>query len=57
MGAVAPIVAGGLLDTFDGALGWGAAFGFNGLLAVVGVAALLILRRMPEAANMAAGKK
>ncbi len=57
VGAVAPIVAGGLLDAFDGALGWGAAFGFNGLLAVVGVAALLILRRMPEALNMAAGKK
>ena len=57
VGAVAPVVAGGLLDVFDGALGWGAAFGFNGLLAVVGVAALLILRRMPEASSMAAGKR
>ncbi len=57
VGAVAPIVAGGLLDALDGTLGWGAAFGFNGLLAVVGVTALLILRRMPEAAGMAAGKR
>lgn len=57
VGAIAPVVAGGLLDVFDGALGWGAAFGFNGLLAVVGVAALLILRRMPEASSMAAGKR
>ena len=57
VGAVAPVIAGGLLDVFDGTLGWGAAFGFNGLLAVIGVAALLVLRRMPEAVNMAAGKK
>ena len=57
VGAIAPVVAGGLLDVFDGALGWGAAFGFNGLLAVIGVAALLILRRMPEASSMTAGKR
>ncbi|MCY4653435.1 MAG: hypothetical protein OXC95_09760, partial [Dehalococcoidia bacterium] len=57
VGAIAPIVAGGLLDVFDGTLGWGAAFGFNGMLAVIGVAALLVLRRMPEAKNMAAGKR
>ncbi len=57
VGAIAPIVAGGLLDIFQGTAGWGAAFGFNGLLAVIGVAALLILRRLPEASNMASGKR
>ena len=57
VGAVAPIVAGGLLDVFQGTTGWGAAFGFNGLLAVIGVASLVMLRRLPEASNMAAGKK
>ena len=57
VGAIAPVIAGGLLDMFDGALGWGVAFGFNGMLAVVGVTALLMLRRMPEASNMASGKK
>ncbi len=57
VGAIAPVIAGGLLDVFDGALGWGAAFGFNGMLAVIGVTALTILRRMPEAVNMAAGKR
>ena len=57
VGAVAPIVAGGLLDAFDGMFGWAAAFGFNGALAVVGVAALTLLRRMPEASNMASGRK
>ncbi len=57
VGAVAPIAAGGLLDAFRGATGWGAAFGFNGALAVVGVGALLLLRRLPEAERMAAGRK
>ncbi len=57
VGAAAPIVAGGLLDVFQGTAGWGAAFGFNGLLAVVGVTALIILRRLPEAYGMASGKK
>ena len=57
VGAIAPIVAGGLLDVFEGTVGWGAAFGFNGLLAVVGVAALLVLRRLPEAVGMAGGKR
>ena len=57
VGAVAPIVAGGLLDVFEGTMGWGAAFGFNGLLAVVGVSALLVLRRLPEAVGMAGGKR
>ena len=57
VGAAAPIAAGGLLDLFEGTSGWGAAFGFNGLLAVVGVAALIVLRRLPEASNMASGRK
>ena len=46
VGAVAPVAAGGILDAFAGANGWGIVFAFNGLLAVGGVSALLVLRRM-----------
>lgn len=46
VGAVAPVAAGGILDAFAGANGWGIVFAFNGLLAVGGVSALLALRRM-----------
>lgn len=48
VGAVAPVAAGGILDAFagTGTDGWGIVFAFNGLLAVGGVSALLVLRRM-----------
>ena len=46
VGAVAPVAAGGILDALGGANGWGIVFAFNGLLAVGGVSALLVLRRM-----------
>lgn len=46
VGAVVPVVAGSILDLADPASGWRLAFGFNGLLAVGGIAALLWLRRL-----------
>ena len=57
VGAAAPILAGAILDLFDGALGWGLSFTLNGVLAVLGVSALLILRRQPIATNMANGRR
>ena len=57
VGAAAPIVAGSILDLFQDDSGWGLAFGFNGVLAVIGVMALILLRRLPEASRMAGGKK
>jgi MFS family permease len=57
VGALAPVLAGSILDFSHTSLGWVLAFGFNGLLAVMGVAALLWLRRLPEAKQMAAGKR
>ena len=56
VGAAAPILAGAILDLFDGPLGWGLSFTLNGALAILGVAALLILRRQPIASNMAGGR-
>jgi MFS family permease len=46
LGAAVPILAGAILDASDD-WGWIIAFGFNGLLAVAGVACLLWLRRLP----------
>ena len=43
-GALAPVVAGGILELAHGVAGWGLAFGFNGMLAVAGVSALALLR-------------
>ena len=57
VGAAAPILAGAILDLFGGSLGWGLSFTLNGVLAVLGVAALLILRRQPIATNMANGRR
>jgi len=57
VGAIAPVVAGCLLDVTTPGAGWGLAFGFNGMLAVVGVSALLGLRRLPEASRMANGRR
>ena len=57
VGTAAPILAGAILDMFDGALGWGLSFTLNGILAVLGVSALLILRRQPISSNMAGGRR
>lgn len=55
--AVAPVAAGSILDLATSASGWGLAFSFNGALAVMGVGALLWLRRLPRARQMASGKR
>ena len=57
VGAVAPVLAGAILDLFQGQAGWGLAFGFNGLIAVAGVAALAALRRLPDARRLAGGRR
>ena len=51
------MLAGGILDIVEGAAGWGLAFGFNGLLAVAGLVALWMLRRHPDSAVMAEGRR
>ena len=57
VGAIAPVLAGGILDIVEGAVGWGLAFGFNGLLAVAGLTSLWLLRRHPDAETMAEGRR
>ncbi len=57
IGAAVPVVAGSLLDWQAGPAGWVLAFTFNGLLALVGVWGLQRLRRLPEAVDMAAGRR
>jgi MFS family permease len=56
IGAVVPVMAGFILDLAQAELKWGFAFSFNGLLALMGVGALVWLRRLPQAVKMAAGK-
>ena len=57
VGAIAPVLAGGILDIVEGAAGWGLAFGLNGLLAVAGLVSLWLLRRHPDASEMAEGRR
>lgn len=57
VGAAMPVVAGSILDLAHSTSGWGLAFTFNGLLAITGVAALVWLRRLPQSAQMAGGKR
>lgn len=57
VGAIAPVVAGSILDLNTSSAGWGLAFSFNGALAVVAVAILLALRRSPEATALAGGRR
>ena len=57
LGAAMPVVAGSILDLAQTASGWGIAFTFNGLLAVIGVASLVWLHRLPQAAQLAGGKR
>lgn len=53
-GAAAPIIAGSILDLGRTRGGWELAFSFNGVLAVVGVIALLWLGRMPQTNKLSA---
>lgn len=57
IGAVLPVAAGAILDLAPVGLEWGLAFSLNGLLAVMGIAILLWLRRLPQAVKMAVGKR
>jgi MFS family permease len=57
VGAVLPVVAGFILDLMPSGAAWGWAFSFNGLLALLGVIALLWLRRLPESTRMAGGRR
>lgn len=57
VGAAMPVVAGSILDLAQSASGWGLAFTFNGVLAIIGVASLVWLRVLPQATQMAAGKR
>ena len=57
VGAIVPILAGSLLDIGTANWRWGLAFTLNGVLAVAGVFFLLWQRRLPEAINMAGGRR
>jgi MFS family permease len=57
IGAVLPVAAGAILDFAPTGLEWGLAFSLNGLLAVMGITTLFWLRRLPQAAKMAVGKR
>ena len=57
VGAIAPVVAGRILDAVRPSEGWALAFGFNAALAVPAVLCLLWLRRLPEATRMASGRR
>ena len=54
-GAISPVLFGWVLDVTDGA--WGAAFASLGLVALVGPAAMLTLRRHPASRLMASGRR
>ncbi len=54
-GAISPVLFGWVLDVTDGA--WGAAFTSLGLIALVGPAAMLALRRHPASRLMASGRR
>ena len=51
-----PVVFGLILDAAGAGLGWGLGFVSGGVVALLGVAAMLILRRLPEASKMAMGR-
>jgi MFS family permease len=57
VGAIAPVVAGSILDAVRSSEGWALAFGFNAALVVPALLSLLWLRRLPEAVRMASGKR
>jgi MFS family permease len=57
IGALVPVVAGSILDWAGAESGWPLAFSFNGLLAIIGIIALILLYRLPEAGQMAGGRR
>lgn len=56
-GVFSPVIAGGVLDLSPMELSWGLGFSTAGVAAVLGVCALLWLRRLPESVRMANGKR
>ncbi len=56
-GIVAPIAFGVVLDLVPGDPAWGVAFGGLGVVALVGVAAMVALRRSPDSMVLAGGKR
>ncbi|MFQ5814455.1 MAG: MFS transporter [Anaerolineae bacterium] len=56
-GVLSPVITGGVLDLSPVELSWGLGFSTAGVAAVLGVCALLWLRRLPESARMANGKR
>jgi MFS family permease len=55
--ALGPVIFGGVLDLAPQGLSWGLGFATAGLAAVLGVMALLWLKRLPESIRMANGKR
>ena len=56
-GMISPIVFGIIQDAAGPTYGWGYGFATGGVAAVAAVAAMLVLRSMPESKGMAKGKR
>ncbi len=56
-GIVAPIAFGMVLDLVPGDAAWGTAFGGLGVVALAGVAAMVVLRRLPDSKVLAGGRR
>jgi MFS family permease len=56
-GIVAPVVFGWILDVAPGDTGWGFGFASMGVGALLGIVAMLLLRRMPESSLLAGGRR
>ncbi len=54
---VGPVALGAVLDVAGSGLGWGLGFAQSGVIALLGVAALVALRRHPASARLANGKR
>jgi len=54
---VGPVVLGAVLDVAGPNWGWGLGFGQSGIVALLGVMALIALRRHPASARLANGKR
>jgi MFS family permease len=56
-GIISPIVFGVILDAAPENIGWGLGFAMLGVVALIGVLAMQILRRMPESKLLAGGNR
>jgi MFS family permease len=56
-GIVAPVAFGWILDVAPGDTGWGFGFASLGIGAILGIVAMLLLRRMPESSLLAGGRR